>query len=137
MTVSAGSRRRQLRQVVNVHTNDPQNSIIQLTVTAQVLVDLEVVPTNLLRFDQDHTGRASVAIKNYGDTPVQLKDVQVSTEYVNVSVSSMEVAPQGETSITGELLPDAPSGVLSGWITIRTDHKTLPLIQIRIWGNLP
>lgn len=136
VTIRSGSRRQQIRQTVVVHTNDPVNASITLLVTAKVLVDLEPQP-NLLRFDPQQSESASFVIRNYTDTPVQLSDIHSSSQYVDISVSALTIPPSGEVIVSGKLLPDTPPGVLSGWLTIRTDLKAASLLQIRIWGNIP
>jgi hypothetical protein len=136
VTVRSGDRRRQLRQIVNVQTNDPINASIKLSVSANVVVELEIVP-NLLRFDQNQSNVASVKIKNHSDRPVQLSDIDSSNEYVNISVSSMTIPSKGEAVVTGKLLPNVPEGILSGWLKMKTDLKSFPMIQVRIWGNSP
>ncbi len=135
VTFRSGDRRRQLRQSVVVRTNDPAHESVTLLVTANVLVDLEVEP-NLLRFDPQHSPLAALVIKNHTDAPVQLSEVYASSDHVDLSLSASTIPPRGEVSVTGKLLSDAPQGVLSGWLYIRTDLKTLPLLQVRIWGNL-
>ena len=135
VTVRSGYRRIQIRQAVKVRTNDPANGTITLLVTANVLVDLEAEP-NLLRFDPRQSDRASLVIKNYTSSPVQLSNVHSSSQYVDMSVSAMTVPPQGEVTVTGKLLENTPKGVLSGWLKIRTDLPSVPMLQIRIWGNI-
>lgn len=136
VTIRSGSRRQQIRQTVIVRTNDPVNDSITLLLTAKVLVDLEPRPY-LLRFDPQQSESASLVIKNYTDTPVQLSDIHSSSQYVDISVSALTIPANGEVIVLGKLLPDTPPGVLSGWLTIRTDLKATPLLQIRIWGKTP
>lgn len=134
--IRSGNRRQQIRQVVIVQTNDPQNKSLKFTVAARVKVELETIP-NLLRFDKAQSDLASVKIKNYSHAPVELSDLHSSTKYVNLSVSSMTIPPEGEIIITGELSPKVPQGILSGWVKLRTNLKSVPIIQIRIWGQVP
>jgi hypothetical protein len=134
VTVQAGSRNQKIRQVVNVQTNDPEHPAIQLTVIANVLVDLEVIP-NILRF-ADNQSTAQVTLKNYSNVPVKLSEINSSNEYVKVSVSSMTIPATGEVVLTGEVLPEVPTGILQGWVKIKTDLKSMPILEIRIWGNI-
>jgi hypothetical protein len=136
VTARTGNQRRNFRQIVNVQTNDPANASIRLTITANILVDLEVVPA-LLRFEPARSETASVKIKSYANTAVHLSDIHSSNEDVNISVSSMTIPPKGEVLVTAKLLAPIPRGVFSGWLKIRTDLKSFPMIQIRLWGNNP
>lgn len=134
ITLRSGSRRQHLRQTIAVRTNDPVNGSITLLVTAKVLVDLEAEP-NLLRFDSQRS--ASLVLKNHTDHPIQLSEIHSSSPYVDLSVSALTIAPNGQVTVSGKVRDDAPKGVLSGWLRLRTDLKTTPWFQIRIWGHLP
>ncbi len=133
--IRSGNRRQQIRQVVVVQTNAPENASIKFTVTASIQTELEVIP-RLLRFDKAESDAASVTIKNNSQTPIELKELRSSTQYVKLSVSSMTIPPKGETIITGELSPEVPEGILSGWVKFRTNLKSIPIMQIRIWGQI-
>lgn len=135
VTVRSGYRRQQLRQAVNVRSNDPSNGSMTLLVTANVLVELEAQP-NLLRFNPKESEQASLVIHNYTDSPIKLSDVHSSSQYVDISVSAMTIPPKGNVTVTGKLVEDTPKGVLSGWLKIRTDLTPVPMLQIRIWGNI-
>lgn len=135
VNISTGTQKRRIRQVVQVQTNDPEHSSFPLTVYANVLVDVEVVPNNVLRFRQKES-TATVTIKNYSQEPVQLSNIDSSNPHVNISLSSMTIPPEGEVTITAKILPNTPRGVLSGWLKIQTDLKITPILQIRIWGNI-
>lgn len=134
VTVQAGSAKRQLRQVVNVQSNDPQHAASELIVTANVVVDLEAVP-NLLKFEKEQT-TAQTTLKNYSDAPVEVTTIISSNEYVKASLSAMTIPAKGEAVITAELLPGAPNGALNGAVEIQTNLKTMPTLQIPVWGDL-
>ncbi len=133
--IKTGNRNRKVRQVVKVQTNDPEKSAFSLTVQANVIVDLDVLPNNILRFDPKQSDMAAVTIKSYSEHLIQLTDVKSTNPYVEISLSSGTIEPLGEVIVTGRLLPDLPKKEISGWLTIQTDLKTVPTIQIRIWGN--
>lgn len=136
VTIRSGYRRQSLRQNVTLRTNDPVNGSITLLVTARVLVDLEAEP-NLLRFDLPRSPSASLALKNYTDAPVQLSEIHSSSPYIDLSVSALTIPPHGQVTVTAQVRPEAPKGILSGWLRLRTDLNTIPQLQIRLWGHLP
>lgn len=136
MNLSSGSRRQQIRKIVVIQTNDPDHEAVRFEVKAEVRVELEVIPA-LLRFDTAQSDAVSVRIKNYSKSPVQLSELQSSTEYVTLSVSSMTIPPGSDVELTGMLSPDVPQGLLRGWATLRTNFKDVPLLQVRIWGQIP
>ena len=121
---------------MKVQTNASENGAFQLTALATVQVDLDVQPNNVLRVDPQASAPATVTIKNYSGKPVTLKDVQSSNPHFSVALSSMTIAPDGEVTVSGTLLPDAPKGVQSGWLKIGTDVKAVPMLPIRLWANV-
>jgi len=137
--VRTGTRKRHIRQVIKVQTNDPDPAAaaFDLTVLATVEVELDVLPSNILRFDPKTSDTAYLSLRNHTDHPIKLSQVSTSDPDVNVAISSMTIAPQGEVTVTGTLLPDHPQGPIAGWLKIQTDVKTVPLIQIRLWGEKP
>ena len=140
VNLKAGNQRRDIRQTVNVTTNDPdaERASFRLTLQAKVLAELEVLPKPVIRLGTQQAGapESSVTLKNYSASPIQLSDVQSSNQYVTVSLSSMTIPANGEVTVTTALLSDAPKGLVSGWLTMQTNLPSFPLIQIRLIGEV-
>jgi hypothetical protein len=140
VNLKSGNQRRDIRQIVNVTTNDPEpeHAAFQLTLQAKVQADLEVLPKPILRLgnQQEGASESSVTLKNYSASPVQLSDVLSSNQFVTAAISSMTIPANGEVTLSVTLLPDAPKGLVSGWLTVRTDLPSFPLIEIRLWGEV-
>ena len=134
MTIKSGTRKQPIRQVVNVQSNDAEHPTIQLTVTANVLVDIEVVPANLLFTEKQTT--AQVKLKNYTDVPIELGELNSTNTDVKVSLSALTIPANGEVVLTGELLPNVPAGLVEGWVKLKSNLKAMPVIEIRVWGNI-
>jgi hypothetical protein len=134
VTIKSGTRKQPIRQVVNVQSNDAEHPTIQLTVTANVLVDIEVVPANLLFGEKQTT--AQVKLKNYTNVPIELSELNSTNADVKVSLSAQTIPADGEVVLTGELLPNVPTGVVEGWVKLKSNLKAMPVIEIRVWGNI-
>lgn len=135
VSVKVGSTHRQVRQTVQVYTNIPGQERLILTVTATVLVDVDVLQPNILRFDNRQTV-PQVMVKNFTHTPIEVLKVVAPNEYVKLTVSETTIPPQGEIIVSAELLPDAPDGVLSEWAEVHTNLSSQPVVYIRLWANL-
>ena len=118
-----------------MQTNDPERPTTQLIVTANVVVDVEVIPPLLRFLDEQLT--AQVTLKNYTNTPVELGELQAD-RYVKVSVSSMMIPAKGEVVLTAELLPDEIPEPLKemfrGLVEIKSNLTSMPIIRIPLWG---
>jgi hypothetical protein len=133
VTVHTGSSKYTLRQHINVQSDDPDQKTIQLTVTANVLVDLEVVP-NILKFENKQE-KMQTTIRNYTDVPVQIENIESENEHVSVSVPAMTIPAKGDVVVTAEVLASAPIGFFSSWVNLTTNLKTTPKLRIRVWGE--
>ncbi|GAK52502.1 hypothetical protein U14_03753 [Candidatus Moduliflexus flocculans] len=140
VNLKAGNQRRGIRQVVNVTTNAPDagQASFTLTLQANVQADLAVLPRPVLRLGNQQEGEndSFVTLKNYSASPIQLRDVLSSNQYVTLALSSMTIPANGEVTLSAKLLPDTPKGLVSGWITLKTDLPSFPLVEIRLFGEV-
>ena len=120
-----------------MQTNDPEHPITQLIITANVMVDVEAIPS-LFRFAGEQV-TAQVTLKNYTKISVELSEIH-SPRYVKVSTSSMTIPAKGEVVLTAELLPDkipeSFKGMIRGLIKIKGNFKSMPVIRIPVWGMI-
>ncbi len=135
VSVKAGSNRRQIRQTVQVHTNIPGKEQLTLTVTANVLVDVEVLQPNILRFE-NRQSLPQVTVKNLTDTPIEITQLVPPNEYVTLTASESVIPPQGDIIMNAELSSDTPNGVISEWAELHTNLVSQPVVYIRVWANL-
>lgn len=134
--VKSGSRQGPLRQTVRVQTNVPNQENIILAVTAHVLVDVAVLSPNVLFFD-NRQRVPEVTIRNFTESLIEIQKVVSPNEFVKISVSDMVIPAQGTVTVSAELLPETPAGILSNWIELHSDLASMPVISIRVWANLP
>jgi hypothetical protein len=134
--VKSGSRQGPLRQTVRVQTNVPNQENIILTVTARILVDVAVLPPNLLFFD-NRQSVPEITVRNFTESPIEIQKVVSLTEFVKISVSDAVIPAQGTVTVSAELLPETPAGILSNWVELHTNLASMPVISIRAWANLP
>ena len=135
VSVKAGSSRRQIRQSVQVQTNVPGKERLTLTITANVIVDIEALQPSILRFD-NRQSHPQVRVKNYTDTPIKIMKLVPPNNYVTLTASENTIPPQGEIVITAEVSPDAPNGVISDWAEVHTNLVSQPVLYVRVWANL-
>lgn len=137
VNIRVGSQSQHVRKVVRVTTNDEKLANFELTVLANVSADVEILPNPVLRLDaaQSKHAPSAVTVKNHTDAPIHLSQVQASDPRVSVTLSSMTIPAQGDITVSAEIQPDAPKGVITGWLTMQTDLRSYPVIEIRLWGE--
>jgi hypothetical protein len=134
VTVNSGSHSGPIRQTVRATTNIPGQEEVVLTITAQIVVDLEALP-NLIQFVDNQTTR-QIMLKSHIDTPIEISKLVSPSDNVKLSVSAMTIPAQGEVTLTAELPPDLPVGVFSEWIEVHSNLQSQPVMQIRLWANI-
>ena len=137
VNIRTGSQSQNVRKVVRVTTNDEKLANFELIVLASVSADVEILPNPTIQLGaaQSKNTLSAVTVKNHTDASIHLKQVQVSDPRVSVSVSSMTIPAKGEITVSAEIQPDAQKGVITGWLTMQTDLKSYPVIEIRLWGE--
>lgn len=134
--VATGRSSQTIRQIVRVITNDPKNPEVRLTVTANIQADLDVFPKLLLQFEGEQPATARVTLKNNTNVPVELSAITSSNKQVKVSVSALTIPANGEVVLIGELLSDFPAGVIKGWVEIKSNLKSNPVIRLQLWRSI-
>jgi hypothetical protein len=67
---------------------------------------------------------------------VELSAITSSNKQIKVSVSAMTIPANGEIVLIGELLSDFPAGVIEGWVEIKSNLKSRPVIRLQLWRSI-
>ena len=118
-----------------MQTNVPGKEHLTLTLTANVLADLEVLQPGILRFE-NRQSFPQVTVKNFTDTPVEIMKLIPPNAYLTLTTSENIIPPQGEVLVNAKVSSDAPNGVVSEWAELHTNLVSQPVIRIRVWANL-
>jgi len=132
---------------ISIFTNEPEERTL-LMIKANVMRPITVFPKFLsfpkLFLNEESVGK--VVITNNTDQPVKVTEVQVSarviagavdgeaTMSVNIEAGTI-IQPKQPFALEAKLLPNA-AGRLSSKVTIKTDSKEVPLIEVSGWGNI-
>ena len=77
-----------------------------------------------------------VEIKNFTESPIEIQKIVPPNEFVKISVSETLIPAQRSIMARAELLPETPTGVLTGWVELHSNLASMPIIYIRVWANL-
>jgi hypothetical protein len=124
-----------VRQAVQVRTNAPDKERVTLMLTANVIVDVEALQPNILRFDS-RQDRPQVTIKNFTDTPIEVLRLVPPNSYLMLTASDAVIPPHGEIIVTADVAADTPDGVISDWAELHTNLISQPVVYVRVWANL-
>jgi hypothetical protein len=126
-----------VQKSIEVNTNDSRTPTSTLTLKGTVVEEILVNPKqlNLGKVRVNETARASLVLTNKGDKPLKLTSVSSPLPQF-VSVVDKKLLKPGESSqISVTIRPVNGDRVLSGFITIRTDHPAKAEILVPVYGS--
>ncbi len=132
---------------ISIFTNEPEDRTL-LMIKANVMRPITVFPKFLsfpkLFLNEESVGK--VVITNNTDHPVTVTEVLATARVIagtvdgeatmNINiVAGTVIKPKQPYSLEATLLPKA-AGRLSSKVTLKTDSKEVPLIEVSGWGNI-
>lgn len=121
-----------------IHSNDPDEPIITLTITGIVRVDVEVNPKRL-NFGEIYEG--DIVSHKLKVLPVALEELKIkklksTSKYLTMERAEYFKRDKKGFEITVTLSPKTPPGRFSETLRIYTNSKIQPVIQVPIWGTV-
>jgi hypothetical protein len=143
-TIDTRSLRGEVHKSILVISNDPDQPSLRLSARALVTPAIEIVPGPLVRLDTVRGHGASTAVILAASSPAgaafEITSVSTGASYVDASfrrLGSDELLPArgpSQYEITIQLKEDAPLGVLSTPVIIRTDLVPTETVTLKVTG---
>jgi len=126
------------RQVkyIDVHTNDPKNKIVRLSIHANILVDLRA-SSLVLSFGDVSRGAKELTVRIFSPTgrKFAITDVKPSLEFIQTSVERVEdKGDETEYMMKVTANPPAGGGGFNGTIVVGTDMEGVPPLKLTVSG---
>jgi hypothetical protein len=127
---------------IRVESNDPENRVTNLRISADILAAVNVEP-KVFRFDEVEAGHTKIVtgeVRLRGDG-FQVTDIEVSGPYASAKILGtklLQVAdtPGSVTTVEITVHEDAPLGWLDRNVIIRTNNPEKPAIDVPLWANV-
>ncbi len=124
-----------------LYTNDPDQHLIWLTVSAEITPEFVVEPQEI-DFGTIEKGKSSsrtVRFKQTWREPVKITGLETSSNSIAAFYSEVTTSPEGESVPGGaeyevevRLKPDAAGGPLNAHVDIHTNIKRLPFARVPV-----
>jgi len=140
VTFDSSSRhgRGKIHRTITVPSNDPEQPKVELSLTGEVLVEIEITPRYLnfgtIQKGEERSG--SVKVRFPCDPTRQVTQVESLTKGISAEQVSSKSAEPGETEIQIRLSKDVPVGRLSGRVQISTTNPNKPTDTIMVIANV-
>lgn len=126
-----------MTKTISVDTNDPKTPTVTLTMKGMVTSDLQITPKQL-NFGQVKIGKTetqSVIIENHGRKPLKILSVKTPMPQVSLR-NDKQTLKRGESAkVEVSVTPRSQDRILSGYLTISTDHPSKGDISVPIYGS--
>ncbi len=123
---------------IAVRSNDPDEPEIDLTVKGMVRRDVAVVPqgVNFGDVERGKTTADRVRLLQLSDDKLTVKRIEAKESYLTVSTSRFREENSRGINIEITLKPEVPVGSFSEVITLHTNVKRRPRIDVPVWANI-
>ncbi|HOW18704.1 MAG TPA: DUF1573 domain-containing protein, partial [Phycisphaerae bacterium] len=134
---TAGSEGR-LTKFITVRTNDPKMREFRYTITGEVKSRYAFKPMRhfqLGRVSRDKETRSVITVTNQTETPIVFKKASVDSKFFQVALR--ELSPGKEYEITLVTVPPLNEGFTQGKVTIETDCREQPTVEMFVYAMVP
>jgi hypothetical protein len=133
-----GKRNGQQRESIYVQSNDPDGPEIELEIVGIVKTEVAIDPEFLCFSDVEKGKTITKTLKliQIGESELGLDRVEVANQYFSTHVSRFKDERHKGFEIDVVLRPDAPVGQLVEVMTLHTNLKKRPRIDVPIYGNV-
>ena len=123
---------------ITVYSNDPDDSNIDLTIIGAIKRDVAVVPQGINFGDvqKGETVTSKVKLLQLSQNKLVLHRIEVNEKYLNATTSRFRDENSRGFNIDITLEPEAPVGALNEVITLHTNLKRRPRIDVPVWANI-
>lgn len=120
---------------ITVHSNDPE---IDLTIIGTIKRDVAVVPQGINFGDvqKGETATCSVKLLQLSQNKLVLHRIEVNEKYLNATTSRFREENSRGINIDITLKSEAQVGALNEVITLHTNLKRRPRIDVPVWANI-
>ncbi len=129
--------RKNVTKLITIHSNTPNNTMLDLKITGFVIEEIEVNPYRLMigQLRRDESQHITITIINRGEIPFSILDIEaIPTQCVNYNLMENELAPGDTTSLELEITPPSKGDYIYAIITLKTNHPRHPEIEITVNG---
>ena len=123
---------------ITVHSNDPDDPEIDLTIIGAIKRDVAVVPQgiNFGDVEKGKTATGRVKLLQLSQNKLILHRIEVNEKYLNATTSRFREENSRGLNIDITLKSEAPVGALNEVITLHTNLKRRPRIDVPVWANI-
>jgi hypothetical protein len=124
-----------------VYTNDPERHLLSLLVSAEIVPEFMVEPESIDfgTVDKGEGASQTVRLKQTWREPLSIAGIETSAESISAFYSEVptgagddDVPGAAEYEVEVRLNPDAPGGIINGYVLVRTNIKRFAAVRLPV-----
>lgn len=125
-------------KVIDVYSNDPKRPKIKLTIKGVIKKDIAIVPSgiNFGKVDHDQPVTRQIRVFELSKHPLQVKKIDYNRDIFTIRTARFNGENSKGIEILITLKPKSFVGQLNEVITIHTNLKKRPRIDVPIWAKV-
>jgi uncharacterized protein DUF1573 len=136
MMLSNDARVGPLADYVTVHTNHPQQKIVQIPVTGFVRPVIAVTPpvADFGTIELKEPLRKALNIRNFATEPIKITGVEQNLKGIDAKLEPLEEGREYQVRLV--VNPGLGKGAFNGKLKIHTDSPKVPLLEVELKGTV-
>lgn len=125
-----------LTEPVKVHTNHPKQKLLQIPVSGFVRPVMAVTPpvVDMGQVNGKDPVKFSLHVRNFATEPIKVTGIAGDIQGINAKIEPVQEGREYQVQVT--FLPEARKGPVNGKLTLTTDSKKVPWIEVQLKGNV-
>jgi len=123
---------------ITVHSNDPTQPVVTLTLQGEIAVEVEVNPAQLYlgKIRRGASVTHTIELLHDASKPITITDVATDSPLVSVRTVELEKPGKKGKKLLVTLRKDAPLGRVSTEINVTTTSQKRPSLSIPVFGQI-
>ncbi|MFL6289869.1 MAG: DUF1573 domain-containing protein [Thermoanaerobaculia bacterium] len=125
-----------LTEPVKIYTNHPKQKLLQLPVSGFVRPVLAVTPpvVDMGQVDAKEPLRFTINVRNFATEAIKVTGISGDVQGMNARIEPLQEGREYQVQVTYQ--PDARKGPVNGKLTLTTDSRKVPRIEVQVKGNV-
>jgi Protein of unknown function (DUF1573) len=123
---------------VTVHSNDPMQPVVTLTLQGEIAVEVEVNPAQLYlgKIRRGASATHTIELLHDASKPISITNVVSDSPLISVQTEELEKEGKKGKKLLVTLKKDAPLGRVSTEINVTTTSQKRPSLSIPVFGQI-
>ena len=125
-----------LAEPVRIHTNHPKQKLVQIPVSGFVRPVMAVTPpiVDMGQVTGREPVRFSLNVRNFATEPIKVTGIAGDVQGIVARIEPVQEGREYQVQVTFQ--PDAHKGPVNGKLTLTTDSRKVPRIEVQLKGNV-